>query len=138
MPTSRRVRSVITIGMAAALLGVVEASPASAVPLGKVHHGKATFYTDAGTGACGKPLDAATQRIVAVAQKWWTTANPNRDPLCHTKVRVTYRGRSITVPVRDKCWGCAPNAIDLGAPAFAKLGNPAQGVLKGVKWKFVR
>ncbi|GAA2283106.1 RlpA-like double-psi beta-barrel domain-containing protein [Streptomyces atrovirens] len=138
MLMNRRVRGVVTIGLAAALLGVMEASPASAAPIGKVRQGKATFYTDRGTGACGKPVDAANQRIVAVSPKWWTAANPNKDPLCRLKVRVTYRGKSITVPVRDKCAGCGPHHIDLGRPAFAELAAPSKGVIKGVKWKFVR
>lgn len=136
--TNWRARGVVTIGLAAALLGVAEASPASAAPMGKVRTGKATFYTDGGIGACGKPVNPADQRIVAVSPKWWTTANPNNDPICDLKVRVTYNGKSITVPVRDKCFGCAPNHIDLGRPAFAQLASPSKGVITGVKWKFVR
>ncbi|MGF0175752.1 cysteine/serine endopeptidase inhibitor [Streptomyces sp. Marseille-Q5077] len=138
MPVFRRTQSVLAMTMAAAVLGVAQASPASAVPIGKVRQGKATYYNDAGTGACGKPLDASTQMLVAVSPKYWKAANPNHDPLCKVKVRLTFRGKTITVPVRDKCMECGPNHIDLSQPAFAKLANPSKGVIHKVKWKFVR
>ncbi|MGA5899220.1 cysteine/serine endopeptidase inhibitor [Streptomyces venetus] len=138
MPVSRRTQSVFAVTLAAAVLGVAQASPASAVPIGKVRQGKATYYNDAGTGACGKPLDASTQMLVAVSPKWWKAANPNNDPLCKVKVRLTFRGKTITVPVRDKCMECGPNHIDLSQPVFAKLADPSKGVIHKVKWKFVR
>lgn len=43
---------------------------------------------------------------------------------CGTQVRVTYRGRSITVPVTDRC-DCA--ALDLSAGAAHRLGVPLDG-----------
>ncbi|WP_399887274.1 hypothetical protein ACGH7X_22375 [Streptomyces sp. BBFR51] len=138
MLINRRVSGVVSIGLAAALLGVAQASPASAVPIGKVRKGKATFYTSSGIGACGKWVDASTQSIVAVPRKWWTTANSTKDPLCRLNVVVTYKGHSVIVPVMDKCGGCGPNQLDLGRLAFAKLAAPSKGVIKGVKWKFVR
>ncbi|MFF0066948.1 cysteine/serine endopeptidase inhibitor [Streptomyces sp. NPDC005279] len=138
MPVSRRTQSVLAVTLAAAVLGVAQASPASALPIGKVRQGKATYYNEAGTGACGEPLDAATQMLVAVSPKWWKAANPNNDPLCKVKVRLTFRGKTITVPVRDKCMECGPKHIDLSQPAFAKLANPSKGVIRKVTWKFVR
>ena len=43
---------------------------------------------------------------------------------CGTQVRVTYRGRSITVPVTDRC-DCA--SLDLSAGAAHRLGVPLDG-----------
>ena len=43
---------------------------------------------------------------------------------CGTQVRVTYRGRSITVPVTDRC-DCS--SIDLSAGAAHRLGVPLDG-----------
>ena len=40
---------------------------------------------------------------------------------CGTKVRVTHAGRSLTVPITDRC-DC--NSIDLSAGAAYKLGIP--------------
>jgi len=133
-----RTREVLALSMAVALIGLVEASPASAVPFGEVRTGKATYYNDVGFGACGTPINAANQMLVAVPKRYWTTANPNNDPLCGAKVQVTWGGKKITVPVRDKCMGCGPSHIDLSQPAFAKFANINQGVLQQVKWKFVR
>ena len=46
--------------------------------------------------------------LVAVSASYWTTPNPNNDPLCTgVSVQVTYNGRTITVPVRDKCRAAA-------------------------------
>ena len=44
---------------------------------------------------------------------------------CGTRVRVTHRGRSITVPVTDRC-DCA--SIDLSAGAAYRLGVPLDGI----------
>src|SRR5688572_21357970 len=68
----QRTRAVLALSMAAALFGLVEASPASAVPIGNVKQGKATYYNDAAFGACGTQIDAANQMLVAVPKKYWT------------------------------------------------------------------
>ena len=44
---------------------------------------------------------------------------------CGTRVRVTHRGRSLTVPITDRC---ACNAIDLSAGAAHRLGVPLDGI----------
>ena len=44
---------------------------------------------------------------------------------CGTKVRVIHNGRSLVIPVTDRC-DC--NAIDLSAGAAYKLGVPLDGI----------
>jgi rare lipoprotein A len=44
---------------------------------------------------------------------------------CGTRVTVTHRGRSLVVPIRDRC-DC--NSIDLSAGAAYRLGVPLDGV----------
>ena len=44
---------------------------------------------------------------------------------CGTPVRVTYRGRSLTVRIRDRC-DCA--SLDLSASAAYRLGVPLDGI----------
>ena len=44
---------------------------------------------------------------------------------CGTPVRVTYRGRSLTVRIRDRC-DCA--SLDLSASAAHRLGVPLDGI----------
>ena len=44
---------------------------------------------------------------------------------CHTKVRVSYKGRVLTVPIQDRC-ECS--SIDLSAGAAYRLGVPLDGI----------
>ena len=46
---------------------------------------------------------------------------------CGTLVTVTHHGRSLVVPIRDRC-DC--NSIDLSAGAAYRLGVPLDGVAK--------
>ncbi|MBH1937084.1 RlpA-like double-psi beta-barrel domain-containing protein [Streptomyces sp. AV19] len=118
----------------------VGAGPAAAdVPVGQPMSGKMTYYDDRGYGACGTPIDASSQDLVAIPAAWWTSTNPNNDPLCNgISVEVTYNGRTIRVPVKDKCPSCDRTHIDLSKTAFEKLAPLDRGVVNGVTWKFVR
>lgn len=83
--------------------------------------------------------NAATQLLVAVPYSWWTTANPNNDPLCQgISVKVSYGGKTLTVPVRDKCPSCDSTHIDLSRPAFARFAPLGQGVINGITWQLVK
>ena len=44
---------------------------------------------------------------------------------CGTQVRVTHLGRSLTVPITDRC-DC--NSLDLSAGAAYRLGVPLDGI----------
>ena len=137
---ARTAVTALAVATATTLAGLALAAPAGAatpVVIGSVHHGTATYYNDADTGACGTALNAASQNLVAVSPVYWTTANPNNDPVCGLKVQVTFQGKSLTVPVRDKCPSCAAGHIDLSQPAFAQLAALAKGVIT-VDWKFVK
>ena len=63
--------------------------------------------------------------------------NPNENPLCGKKIKVTYEGKSIEVKVVDRCPGCSENDLDLSPSAFKKLAPLAKGRLKQVKWKMI-
>ncbi|MCC3773855.1 cysteine/serine endopeptidase inhibitor [Streptomyces sp. UNOB3_S3] len=136
----KRARYAATVLAATATGIALSAGPAAAdVPIGKPVTGKATYYTDKGYGACGTPIDATSQNLVAVSAAWWTSGNPNNDPLCKgISVEVTYNGKTIRVPVKDKCLSCDRNHIDLSQPAFQKLAPLDKGVVQGLTWKFVR
>ncbi|WP_205825918.1 RlpA-like double-psi beta-barrel domain-containing protein [Microbispora catharanthi] len=59
------------------------------------------------------------------------------DPLCKQAVLITYGGKTIKVPIRDLCPGCAANHLDLSRPAFAQFANPdAVPRLTAVSWQF--
>jgi expansin (peptidoglycan-binding protein) len=107
------------------------------IPFGQPINGNSTYYNDAGYGACGTPIDASSQLLVAVSTAYWTTANPNNDPLCQgVSVQVTYNGTTITVPVEDKCPTCDSGHIDLSQPAFEELADTGLGNIP-VTWEFV-
>jgi rare lipoprotein A len=46
---------------------------------------------------------------------------------CGTKVRVAHRGKTLIVPITDRC-NCA--SIDLSAGAASRLGVPVDGIAK--------
>jgi hypothetical protein len=108
------------------------------IPIGQPMTGEMTWYNDSGYGACGTQIDASSQLLVAVSPSWWTSADPNNDPLCQgVSVQVTYNGNTITVPVEDKCASCDATHIDLSEPAFAELAPTGDGVETGISWQFV-
>ncbi|WP_394847629.1 RlpA-like double-psi beta-barrel domain-containing protein [Pendulispora brunnea] len=133
--SSRRLTSAL-------FLAVLFTSPAWAatdVPIGEEHTGKITWYTDKGYGACGTKIDASSQNLAAVSSKWFSSSNRNNDPVCKgVSVRVSYNGKSITVPVVDECPSCDREHVDLSLPAFSALADPDDGVVQGVTWSFVR
>ncbi|MFF1820173.1 cysteine/serine endopeptidase inhibitor [Kribbella sp. NPDC051587] len=99
-------------------------------------NGQASWYNDAGYGACGTQINANSDWLVAAPAALWTTANPNNDPLCQRSIRVNYNGNVITVPIRDKCPSCPSNKIDLSRPAFASLANTDVGIIN-ISWEIV-
>ncbi|KAK5581845.1 hypothetical protein RB653_003425 [Dictyostelium firmibasis] len=99
--------------------------------------GQASYYNDAGFGSCGTTIDANSQLLVAVPPNYWTTANPNADPICNSQIKVTYNGKSITLPVRDKCPSCGPTKIDISAPAFIQLAGGLEKGILDITWEFV-
>jgi hypothetical protein len=109
------------------------------IPFGQSMTGDMTYYNNVGTDACGGQIDPVTQDLVAVSPVWWTTANPNDDPLCDgVSVRLTYHGHTLTLPVRDKCAACDATHIDVSQAVFQRLAPLSVGVLKPVTWQFVR
>jgi Ricin-type beta-trefoil lectin domain/Lytic transglycolase len=76
-----------------------------------------------------------------VSYQWFTTANPNADPLCSgVSVQVTYNGKTITVPVEDKCPSCDATHIDLSQAAFGQFASTDPATTPGVlnvTWQFV-
>ncbi|MGW2562579.1 cysteine/serine endopeptidase inhibitor [Streptomyces sp. NPDC001514] len=109
-------------------------------PVAESDQSKMTWYDLVGVGACGTPVNAEVEDLVAVPHAWWTAANPNEDDLCKgVYVEVSYNGKTITVPVRDKCPAaeCGPGHIDLSKSAFQKLAPLEVGVVNGITWRFV-
>ncbi|KAH7717458.1 speract/scavenger receptor domain-containing protein [Aphelenchoides avenae] len=96
-----------------------------------------TYYDNKGTGSCGTEIDASSQLLAAVSGTLWTALNPNNDPLCKQCVEVSYKGKTIKVPIKDKCPTCNKDQVDLSLPAFLKLENKAVGRAFGASYKIV-
>jgi Lytic transglycolase len=119
-----------------ALSLMVTAAAAIAATASYSGNGKLSWYNDAGYGACGTQIDANSQRLAAVPGVYFTSANSNNDPVCKQCICASYNGKSIKVPVKDKCPGCSADKIELSKPAFSSLGNPDIGVIQGASWRF--
>jgi len=120
------------------ILTAFTATAFAEIPYDQMINGDFTYYDDAGYGACGSYLNANTEKLVAISYQWFTSPNPNNDPVCkNTCVQVNYGGKSITLPVKDKCMGCSSQHIDLSKPAFEYFAPPSVGHVYGAQWKFV-
>jgi len=100
--------------------------------------GEATYYDlSVGLTACGTQ-HSNSELVAATSFSWWTSANPNNDPMCRRTavVRNPSNGRSVTVRIRDKCWGCKREDIDLSPAAFQALGVPLSVGRFRVNWDF--
>lgn len=134
------------IAAAAGLITVIGAGSAFAavpsdqggIPFGQPMPGSMTYYNNVGTDACGGQIDPTTQDLVAVSHVWWTSANPNTDPLCTgVSVQLTYNGQTITLPVEDACAACDATHIDVSQAVFQQFAPLSVGLLTGVTWQFV-
>lgn len=111
----------------------------ASIPWNVVQNGDFTYYDDKGYGACGTQIDASSQNLVAISKDWFTSSNPNKDQFCTNNVcvKVNYKGKSVQVPVKDKCPGCNKGHLDLSKQAFAKLAPLSVGHAYNATWSFV-
>lgn len=106
---------------------------------GKEYEGEATHYQP-GLGSCGGRNDASEMVVAVSHSKYDAKAkgqNPNKNPYCGKKLKVSYQGKSIEVKVVDRCPGCGENDLDLSPTAFKKLAPLGKGRLKELKWKMI-
>ncbi|KAK0667484.1 RlpA-like double-psi beta-barrel-protein domain-containing protein-containing protein [Cercophora samala] len=98
--------------------------------------GELTWY-NAGLGACGN-WNNDGELIVAlnhhVFDPQTPNGNPNRNPLCNRKIRVSYGGKTVDVKVVDRCPGCAAGDLDLSPAAFQRLAPLGAGRVTGDWW----
>ncbi|KAF4632403.1 hypothetical protein G7Y89_g5723 [Cudoniella acicularis] len=103
--------------------------------------GDLTYYSPGpGYGACGYE-NTSTDAICAISHIVWdaasTSSNPNLNPLCGKKIRITRydptRGgnSSVDVEVVDRCVGCQADDLDLSLSMFTSLAEEDQGRVVG-------
>jgi len=100
--------------------------------------GDATWYNvDVGYTACGEHF-SNNDLVAATGFSYWSHPNPNLDPMCQRRARVTdpASGRSVEVRIKDKCGGCSSGDIDLSPAAFRQLRDLGVGRFR-VNWDFI-
>ncbi|KAJ8068125.1 hypothetical protein OCU04_003696 [Sclerotinia nivalis] len=130
------ITSIAALVMAFAPL--ISAAPAPVSPnepelVRRANSGDLTFY-DVGLGACGW-TNSDSELVVAMSAGLMGTQS-NGNPNCGKKIKINYKGKSVTVKVVDKCMGCARYDLDLSPAAFKVLAPESAGRVKGT-WSFV-
>lgn len=94
----------LSLALVAALCAPAQARVVTSTVYSDWYHGRTTY--------CGQTY-----------QHWGVSAAHPYLP-CGTRVRVTHRGRVLTVPITDRC-DCS---VDLSAGAAYRLGVPLDGI----------
>ena len=89
--------------------------------------GNATFY-DAASGVNTCTLGNGNGMTAALSP-----ADYGNSEHCGECLEVSGPLGTVVVKVTDKCPGCAPGNLDLSAPAFAAIADPADGVAS-IRW----
>nr|AEP19215.1 expansin B1 [Heterodera avenae]AFQ55679.1 expansin [Heterodera avenae] len=100
-----------------------------------------TFYGDpAGRGACGletgvpKMSAAASGNLFSPSGQWKDACREDKqymldDPICkNICIKIDYKGKTLTVPINNKCPECPQNHVDLSTSAFIFL-EPGGGTV---------
>ncbi|EMR66913.1 putative plant expansin protein [Eutypa lata UCREL1] len=96
--------------------------------------GDLTYYTP-GLGACGKPNTEA-DRVVALPEgQYCKISNPNDCYKCGDFINIHYNGKSTTAQIKDKCWGCEGDSIDVSPTVFKELEALEAGRIQ-VTWEY--
>jgi Lytic transglycolase len=122
----------------AALAMALTVTPAQAATThhhAKKQSGDMTYY-NLGITSCGVAY-SDSDLVAAIAYSYWTTPNPNVDPMCHKSARITdpQTGKSLVVMIKDKCSGCNQGDIDVSPAAFQRFRDLGAGRIH-VTWNF--
>lgn len=112
---------VLRYGETAVCAAELAAPPSGAT----VYKGKASHY-DAGRsgGSCSFPGPPANKLYVALGSAQYAGS-----AACGTYLDVTGPKGTVRVMVLDRCAGCTGNKIDLSRQAFARIADPAKGIV---------
>ncbi|KAI0094743.1 RlpA-like double-psi beta-barrel-protein domain-containing protein-containing protein [Irpex rosettiformis] len=105
---------------------------------GDIHTGEGTYYAT-GLGSCGitnKDADFIAAVSHILYDQHANGANPNNNALCNKKATATYKGKSVTVTITDRCTGCAEYDLDFSPSAFSQLADQSIGRIYGMTWQF--
>jgi len=100
--------------------------------------GDGTFFAT-GLGACGI-TNVDTDYIVAVSEIRFdavSTGNPNTNPLCGKKVKISFGGATATATIVDRCTGCGKDSLDMTTTLFQVFSPLGVGRIHGIVWSFI-
>ncbi|KAJ8089123.1 hypothetical protein PM082_014371 [Marasmius tenuissimus] len=128
------------ITLAAISLSAIAIAAPTSLASRQVQVGDVTFFAP-GLGSCGIP-SGPTELVAAAPAGVFDTfpgagPNPNLNPICNKRVRVTANGKSVDVTVVDRCPGCVGGSIDLSPAAFDVLAPQSVGRITGATWTFI-
>ncbi|KAF1960148.1 hypothetical protein CC80DRAFT_405363 [Byssothecium circinans] len=94
-------------------------------------------------GSCGKPI-ANTDMAVALASDLYgpstydvATGNPT-NKWCGQKVAITYKGKTTTATILDRCDGCTNGGFDMSPSLWeAVTGTSTGDRITGMTWTAV-
>lgn len=94
-------------------------------------------YFSLGLTACGQ-VYTDDDMVAAIAFSYFTSPNPNVDPMCGKQVKIIDPTtlKYVMVTIVDKCEDCKTNDIDVSPSAFEKLKPKIVGRSK-VAWDFI-
>ncbi|CEP07985.1 hypothetical protein [Parasitella parasitica] len=101
---------------------------------GGKYSGEGTYY-DVGLGSCGQ-TNSNSELVAALnAPQMQNGANPNKNPQCGKKIKVTNpaNGKSVTVKIVDTCPPCSSGDVDLSPSAFSAIADMSLGRIP-IKW----
>jgi hypothetical protein len=103
------------------------------------HSGDGTYY-DVGLGSCGL-TSSAGEAVVAIGHGFMdktNPGNPNANPMCGKKIKLTYEGNVKYATIVDTCAGCAgADDVDMSTSLFKALAPNGNGRIFGVEWSIV-
>jgi expansin (peptidoglycan-binding protein) len=118
-------------------IAMIEAGPLSVLDRrAGTYTGDGTFY-NTGLGSCGVTSND-NQAIAALNYiQMANSANPNKNPNCGKKIKITNvaNSKSVTVTVLDTCPTCASGSIDMSPSAFAQIAALSTGRIK-ISWSW--
>ena len=121
----------VSSGSSASSSAAATSSSTSSVATGTWVSGKATFYGATGEGNCSFDASPGDLDVAAMNQTEYDGSN-----ICGAAVEVVGPKGTVTVRITDRCPECGPSHIDLSEQAFAKVGNPVDGIIP-ITWRVV-